>query len=69
MLIKGYIAEAKRRTEKKVIFWRTDGGGCQFINKTLKTYFAEKGILVQKTQPYAHEQNGKLNDQIKPSKL
>lgn len=56
-LIKGYIAEAERRTGKKVIFWRTDGGG-EFINKALNAFFKEKGISVQNSQPYAHEQAG-----------
>lgn len=56
-LVKGYIAEAERRTGCKVLFWRTDGGG-EFVNKILKTFFIEKGISVQNSLPYVHEQNG-----------
>lgn len=55
--IKNYVAEAERRTGAKVLFWRTDGGG-EFVNKILKKYFSEKGITVQNSLPYAHEQNG-----------
>lgn len=57
VLVKGYIAEAERRTGKKVIFWGTNGGG-EFVNKILQTYFKEKGISVQTSQLYVHEHAG-----------
>lgn len=56
-IIKTYIPEAERMTGMKLLYWRTDRGG-EFINKTLGSYFREKGIHVQKTMPYFHEQNG-----------
>jgi GAG-pre-integrase domain/Integrase core domain/Zinc knuckle len=45
-------------TELNVHTLRSDRGG-EFINGTLREYFASKGIIHQRTVPYCHEQNGK----------
>lgn len=58
-IVKSYIPEAERRTGQKLIHWRTDGGG-EFVNKILASYFSEKGINVQRSMPYVHEQNGNI---------
>lgn len=58
-LIKIYVKEAERRTGRKVLFWRTDGGG-EFVNKALSNFFKEQGIVVHQSMPYAHEQNGTI---------
>lgn len=41
-LIKGYIAEAEQRTDRKVIFWCTDGGGGENLSTKLFNHFLKK---------------------------
>lgn len=43
--------------DPRSFFGRPMGGG-EFVNKSLKKYFSDKGISVQTSMPYAHEQNG-----------
>lgn len=56
-VIKNYIAEVERLTGEKILYWRNDGGG-EFLNKSLETFFTEKGISLEKTLRYHHKQAG-----------
>lgn len=58
-LIRTYIAEAERLTGLKIICWRTDNGG-EFVNQMMKTFFGGKGISIQNSLPYFHEQNSSI---------
>lgn len=55
--IKQYVAEVERLTGEKIKYWRNDGGG-EFLNKELNNFFTEKGISLEKTVRYFHEQAG-----------
>lgn len=56
-VVKSYVAEVERLTGEKIVYWRKDGGG-EFLNKSLETFFVEKGISLEKTLRYHHEQAG-----------
>lgn len=56
-VIKNYVAKVERLTGHKIVYWRNDGGG-EFLNKALETFFFERGISLEKTLRYFHEQAG-----------
>lgn len=51
------MAEVERLTGSKIVFWRNDGGG-EFLNKALESFFVERGISLEETLRYFHEQAG-----------
>lgn len=57
-LVKRFIAEAERLTDTKVVYWRNDGGGGEFLNDELTSHLTKLVISVEKTITYFHEQAG-----------
>jgi len=55
--IEGFIKERKQQDKAHIPRFRTDGGG-EYVNKELREFFAEEGIIHKITPPYSHESNG-----------
>jgi len=56
-VLKEIITRWQRRTDKRVKFVRSDGGG-EFISNDLEAFFKSEGITHEKTTPYSPESNG-----------
>ena len=56
-VVKQVITQLEARSGHRVRNVRTDRGG-EYLNKILDSFYAEKGIVHQKTAPYTPEQNG-----------
>jgi transposase InsO family protein len=62
-LVKHVHNEWENQFGPKVKSDRTDRGDTEFVNNDFEIFFAEKGILHEKSAPYTPEQNG-LNERI-----
>jgi gag-polypeptide of LTR copia-type/Integrase core domain/GAG-pre-integrase domain/Domain of unknown function (DUF4219) len=56
-VVKRTIKQLETQTGQQLKAVRTDRGG-EYLNHSLLTYFASKGVLHQTTAPYTPEQNG-----------
>ncbi len=54
---KEYKALIKNQMNNKLKHFHSDSGG-EYINKLLKTFCAEAGIIMEQTAPYSPVQNG-----------
>ena len=54
---KKFIAHAENELGKRIVHFRSDGGG-EFYSKEFAKYCAEKGIVQEKMNPDTLQQNG-----------
>jgi transposase InsO family protein len=55
--IKQYVETVEKRHQKTPKYLRFDNG-TELVNKACKEWAAEKGITIETTAPYSHEQHG-----------
>ena len=64
--LQNYIQEMENQTGKTVKEVRSDNAP-EYLTKTLLSYYKQKGIIVNTTNPYTPEQNGiaeRMNDTL-----
>jgi len=65
--LKEFIIGFETQTGNKVKHVRTDNG-TEFVNKEMKSYYSQKGILHDTTAPYTSQMNGKAERNIRTLK-
>ena len=63
-VFKNWITQIENLTKTKVMGIRSDGGS-EFINQTLKTFYADSGINVQVSCPHNQYQNGIAESRVR----